>query len=196
MSPHSASRLLFFCHLHRALRIFLFQSREPTQHITITFLLLPTQGITNFPLSITWAHTAHHDYHSFVAHTAYDDSPFLITWANPVHHVYHSFGTHTGQSDSPLLVAWTHPAPHHPFLLLPTQGITILHFQSSALIWHPCIISLVLNNANDVIPRVSSHVDISLAKRDTWIISLGIWACLNRTQMEIFCWKRKRYFDN
>ena len=53
VSPHSALQLLFFCHPHRALRIFLFQSREPTQHITITFLLLPTQGITNFPLSIS-----------------------------------------------------------------------------------------------------------------------------------------------
>ena len=130
MSPHSTSRLLFFCHLHRALRIFLFQSREPTQHITITFLLLPTQGITNFPHSITWARTAHDDYHSFVAHTAHDDSPFLITWPNPVHHDYHSFGTHTGHNDSPLSVAWTHSALHHPFLLLLTQGITILLFQS------------------------------------------------------------------
>ena len=90
VSPHSTSRLLFFCYLHRALRIFLFQSREPTQHITITFLLLPTQGITNFPLSITWAHTGH--------------------------------------DNSPLSVAWTHPALHHPFLLLLTQGITILLF--------------------------------------------------------------------
>ena len=41
---------------------------------------------------------------------------------------------------------------------------------------------------------MSSHVDISSVKRGTGIISVCIWACLNRTQMDIFVEKASGIF--
>ena len=148
VGPHSASQFSFFNYVRsqrirrtrwshkptQHITIFLLESREPAQRITITILLLPTQGATillfnhvspnsasrllfsvthlghnNSTLSNTWGHTAHHDYHSFVAHTVHSDSPLPNTRAHTAHHDYFSFVTYTGHYE---FSSFNHVSPH------------------------------------------------------------------------------------
>ena len=144
VGPHSASQVSFFNYVRsqrirrtrlshkptQRIKIFLLESREPAQRITITIFCCLHRA-QQFSSSITWAHTAHHDCFFSVTHPGQNNSPLSNTWAHTAHHDYfffcyppitHSFVAHTGQNDPLLPNTWAHTVHHDLFSFVTHPG--------------------------------------------------------------------------
>ena len=124
VGPHSASQFPFFNYVrsqrirrtrwsHKPTqrnKIFLLESREPAQRITITILLLPTQSATILLINHVSPHSTSRlfffcypprteQFFSFKHVSSYSASRLLFFCYPPI---THSFVAHTGQND-PLL---------------------------------------------------------------------------------------------